>query len=534
MASFKFRVIALCAAGTIAFGGTSLAAPLAYAQSQDGQSGAAASTDRPAGAPAPEDPVDAEDAGRIVNQRVTLNIHKKLGDPQSEVKPGEQPNPSLPGLEEVVYKIERISDLDLTTQAGWKRFNDLAASQEELEKASATLEAVVYTDENGLATFTKEDGVGVYRITELRKEGYSTGKPFLVSLPYQENNVWKYTRNVYPKNQELKPNKQIDANSSTIGDFVDFTINAPVPAGQLDKLTITDSLIQELSIAQDTAGVQVTATAGGAAVELAAADYLVNIDAGNRRLTVDFTETGLQKLAAARENSADVQVHVKFSAMIDSISENGITNTAQVEYPNGMVIDTDGTDEGGERKPTQAQFGTLTITKTTPDDGEAADLTGARFDVYRCTPAADGNAAPTLVGNPLPVSTHSAADAEGHQVLDFVEITDQEQGTYSATGTGYGVPISTYAAGGTGTVNIDICVVETVAPEGFVRNPEIHQAEINREAKTLSVSVENQRSNFLSSLPATGAWGIILVFLVGLGLLARGFYTSRKDGRATA
>ena len=289
-----------------------------------------------------------------------------------------------------------------------------------------------------------------------------------------------------------------------------------------------------MSIAQDTAGVQVTATAGGAAVELAAADYLVNIDAGNRRLTVDFTETGLQKLAAARENSADVQVHVKFSAMIDSISENGITNTAQVEYPNGMVIDTDGTDEGGERKPTQAQFGTLTITKTTPDDGEAADLTGARFDVYRCTPAADGNAAPTLVGNPLPVSTHSAADAEGHQVLDFVEITDQEQGTYSATGTGYGVPISTYAAGGTGTVNIDICVVETVAPEGFVRNPEIHQAEINREAKTLSVSVENQRSNFLSSLPATGAWGIILVFLVGLGLLARGFYTSRKDGRATA
>lgn len=534
MASFKSRVIALCAAGTIAFGGTSLAAPFASAQSQDGQSGDAASTSRPAGAPAPEDPVDAEDAGRIVNQRVTLNIHKKLGDPQSEIKPGEQPDPSLPGLKEVVYKIERINDLDLTTQAGWKRFNDLAASQEDLEKASATLEAVVYTDENGLATFTKEDGVGVYRITELRKEGYSTGKPFLVSLPYQENNVWKYTRNVYPKNQELKPNKQIDANSSTIGDFVDFTINAPVPAGQLDKLTITDSLIQELSINDDIAGVEVTATAGETAVELATADYSVDIDAAERRLTVDFKETGLQKLAAARENSSDVQVHVKFSAMIDSIPENGITNTAQVEYPNGMVIDTDGTDDGGERKPTQAQFGTLTITKTTPDDGEVADLTGARFDVYRCTPGTGADSTPTLVGNPLPISTHSDAETEGHQVLDFVEITDQEEGTYSATGTGYGVPISTYAAGGTGTVNIDICVVETVAPDGFVRNPEIHQATIDRDAKTLSVSVENQRSNFLSSLPATGAWGIILVFLVGLGLLARGFYTSRKDGRATA
>ena len=225
---------------------------------------------------------------------------------------------------------------------------------------------------------------------------------------------------------------------------------------------------------------------------------------------------------------------MKVAASIDRVPENGITNTARVEYPNGMVIDTDGTGDQGERKPTQAQFGTLTITKTTPNDGEVAELTGARFDVYRCTPGTGADGTPTLVGNPLPISTHSDAETEGHQVLDFVEITDQEEGTYSATGTGYGVPISTYAAGGTGTVNIDICVVETVAPEGFVRNPEIHQATIDRDAKTLSVSVENQRSNFLSSLPATGAWGIILVFLVGLGLLARGFYTSRKDGRATA
>lgn len=539
MVSFKSRVIAICAAGTLAIGSAAASAPATFAQETEGtaaENGAGGDgvVDRPFGAPAPEDEQTLEEVGRIVNQRVTLNIHKKLGDPQPGTEAGQQPNPDLPGLQEVVYKIERISEIDLTTQAGWQRFNELAADQGALESASATLEAVVYTDENGLATFTKEDGIGVYRVTELRKEGYSTAKPFMVSLPFQENNVWKYTRDIYPKNQELKPNKQVDANDATIGEFIDFTINAPVPAGELDKLTITDNLIEQLAISDDFAQVNVTATAGGTDLALAAGDYNVTINEGTRQLTVDLTDDGLAKLQEARVSNSDVQVHVKFSAMVNKIPENGITNTAQVEYPNGMVIDTDGTDEQGQPKPTQAQFGTLTITKTTPDDGEPADLIGARFEVYRCEPQADGNGEPTLLGAPLRVSTHADADNEAHQVLDHVEITEQENESYSATGVGYGIPISTFAAGGTGTVDSEICVVETVAPEGFVRNPQIHQAAIDREAKTLAVLVENQRDNFLSSLPATGAWGIILVFLAGLGLLARGFYTSRKDGRATA
>ena len=539
MVSFKSRVIAICAAGTLAIGSAAALAPATFAQEAEGtvaENGAGGDgfVDRPFGASAPEDEQTLEEVGRIVNQRVTLNIHKKLGDPQPGIKAGQQPNPDLPGLQEVVYKIERISEIDLTTQAGWKRFNELAADQGAMESAPATLEAVVYTDENGLATFTKDDGIGVYRVTELRKEGYSTAKPFMVSLPFQENNVWKYTRDIYPKNQELKPNKQVDANDATIGEFIDFTINAPVPAGELDKLTITDNLIEDLAISSDFAQVNITVTAGGVDLPLTEGDYTVTIDEANRQLIVDLTGDGLAKLQEARINNSDVQVHVKFSAMVNKIPENGITNTAQVEYPNGMVIDTDGTDEQGQPKPTQAQFGTLTITKTTPDDGEPADLTGARFEVYRCEPQADGNGEPTLLGAPLRVSTHADADNEAHQVLDHVEITEQANESYSATGVGYGIPISTFAAGRTGTVDSEICVVETVAPEGFVRNPQIHQAAIDREAKTLAVSVENQRDNFLSSLPATGAWGIILVFLVGLGLLARGFYTSRKDSRATA
>lgn len=529
MASFKSRVISLCTASTIALGGIAASAPVSVAQDQDNQT----ATEPPVGAPGAGTEVTPGEAGRIVNQRVTLNIHKKLGDPQKGIKPGNEPNPSLPGLEGVKYKIERINDVDLMTQSGWKTFNELAASQEDLENAPATLEAEIETNPDGVATFSKDNGIGLYRVTELNKKGFSTAKPFLVSLPFQQNNVWKYTRDLYPKNQELKPNKQVDANNATIGGFVDFTINAPIPAGQLDKLTITDTLIEQLAISADSAQVSVTATASGKNLPLEDGDYTYEIDSDERKLTVNFSDHGLAKLQSARETNEDVKVHVKFGALIMQIPENGITNTAQVEYPNGAVADTDGTDEDGTAKPTQAQFGTLTITKTTPNDGDTANLTGARFDVYRCEPAVADNAEPTLLGNPLPLSTHEKADNEQQQVLEYVEITEQNE-EYSATGTGYGVPISSYAAGGTGTINNNICVVETVAPEGFVRNPQIHLVNIDRQAKVLTVSVENQRDNFLSSLPATGAWGIILVFLVGLGLLARGFYTSRKDGRAAA
>ena len=64
-----------------------------------------------------------------------------------------------------------------------------------------------------------------------------------------------------------------------------------------------------------------------------------------------------------------------------------------------------------------------------------------------------------------------------------------------------------------------------------MRNEVPQHVTVDVDAKTLAVSVDNQRNSVLGQLPATGAWGIILVFLVGLALLARGIYTSYKDSR---
>ena len=102
-----------------------------------------------------------------------------------------------------------------------------------------------------------------------------------------------------------------------------------------------------------------------------------------------------------------------------------------------------------------------------------------------------------------------------------------------AKAAGYAIPIQSFAAE-TGVKSKDYCVLETKAPKNFVRNEVPQHVTVDPAAKTLAVTVDNQRNSVLGQLPATGAWGIILVFLVGLALLARGIYTSYKDSRSAA
>ncbi|MDK4242065.1 SpaH/EbpB family LPXTG-anchored major pilin [Corynebacterium pseudodiphtheriticum] len=316
-----------------------------------------------------------------------------------------------------------------------------------------------------------------------------------------------------------------------------YTINTPIPAGDLSKLKITDQLKPQLSLVTGNGdggpAPKVSFSAGnGTPTEMATDDYTLRTE--NNTLVVEFTEQGLSKLAEQRNGQPNLQVHVEFYAKVVSLPGPGesITNTAEVEYPNDVTITTDSGDTPENKRPTQTEYANLTITKYTDDQEGDVDLSGAEFNLYRCE-------AGELLGDPIPVATTPEIDPNFSHADNAATLTTVKSDENSREGIfrGYGVPVRTFAAGSTAAQQYNYCVIETKAPTGFVRNPEIHEVELtgaDDEAKLLSVRVENQRDNFLSSLPATGAWGIILVFLVGLGLLARGFYTSRKDGRATA
>ncbi|MEX3507252.1 MULTISPECIES: SpaH/EbpB family LPXTG-anchored major pilin [unclassified Corynebacterium] len=511
MTSLNSRIASVITASALAIMGTGFAAPVAIGQE---------ATPTPTGEVGAETtPSATQNADRIdPNATVTLNIHKKLGDPTSADEAA-----GLPGLEGATFEIGRVADVDLTTQAGQAQASRLGGL-DQAEIAGLTVENVVEvkTDANGEANF--EGPIGLYRVTERNNQGYTTAPAFLIALPYANSDGnWTYTRDVYPKNQQIIPSKQVDDNGVTLGEDLTYTINAPVPAGTLSRFNIVDPLISALTLKPE--GIEV-ATSPVGAVSFDDGDYTVTTN--DNTLRVDFSEAGREKLQEARKGNPDLKVTVKFNATVNSIPANGqITNTATIELPNGAFVNTDGPDpnnpEGGDQ-PTSTTFGNLTITKTS-QNGDST-LNGAEFELYLCQAEEDGTY--TSLGEALPVAT-----TETGNVLNKLTTSGGNDSGGDATANGYAIPMTSFAAG-TGAVENQYCVLETKAPRNYARNPELQPVNADIENLALTVSVDNRKDTIAGMLPATGAWGILLVFLVGLLLLARGIYTSYKDSRATA
>ncbi|QRP61569.1 SpaH/EbpB family LPXTG-anchored major pilin [Corynebacterium minutissimum] len=507
------RLAAIVAAGTISIAGAGFAAP-ALAQTEAPTSASAAAE---SGIETPPGPAEIRDASLIdANQPVKLTITKFLGDPGDTSTP-------LPDTE---FKVERV-DVDLTTQEGWKQLSGFTAEDAPIDSGFAAL--TKKTDASGIVTFdTASDGlkVGAYKVTEVSRNGYTTAPPFLITLPHDVDGKWSYEQEVQPKNQNLVPSKQVKDVDATIGKQLTYTVNAPVPADKLSRFIIQDPLNAALSV--NTVDVKVSLAGATNGATLAAGDYNITLDSATNTLQVEFTKEGLAKLQEARKAAPGLKVLVEFPATITKAPEGGeITNTAKILLPNGAEVDTNGDDPATpdvEDNPTKTTFGTLTITKTSSNAKEGDSLDGAEFELYQCK---QENGKWQLLGSALNMAT--AADGTPATTIK----TAGSEGTVpnlSAKAMGYTIPIQSFAAV-TGVNSKDYCVLETKAPNNFVRNEVPQHVTVDVNAKTLAVEVDNQRNSVLGQLPATGAWGIILVFLVGLALLARGIYTSYKDSR---
>ncbi len=526
------RLAAVIAAGAISIAGAGFAAP-ALAQSETPSPAAPASPSEEAAAPSsasaaatpgsesgvdvPPGPATPKEASLIdPNHDVKLTITKYLGDPGDTSTP----------LADTEFKVERV-DVDLTTQEGWKQLSAFTAEDAPID---GNFTAVTKkTDASGVVTFdTATDNlkVGAYKITEINRGGYTTAPPFLITLPHDVDGKWSYEQTVQPKNQNLVPSKQVKDADATIGKQLTYTVNAPVPADTLTRFIIQDPLNAALSVKTEDVKVSLAGATNGAT--LAAEDYTTTLDAASNTLQVEFTKAGLAKLQEARKGAPSLKVLVEFPATITKAPEGGeITNTAKILLPNGAEVDTNGDDPATpevEDNPTKTTFGTLTITKTSGNAKEGDSLDGAEFELYQCKKEGDNW---QLLGSPLNMGT----TAEGTPATTIT--TTGSAGTapsLKSEAKGYAIPVQSFAAA-TGVTTKDYCVLETKAPKNFVRNEVPQHVTVDVAAKTLAVEVDNQRNSVLGQLPATGAWGIVLVFLVGLALLARGIYTSYKDSR---
>ncbi|MGV3207619.1 MULTISPECIES: SpaH/EbpB family LPXTG-anchored major pilin [unclassified Corynebacterium] len=457
---------------------------------------------------------DANGAASVIdaNHDVALNIEKYVGEPGDTSTP-------LPGA---MFRVERVNGIDLTNPQDWAQIGNLNAEDDSLAvtPVAGGNNGVFTTGDNGqinLTTAQNQLSVGVYRVTEVQFGNYTVAAPFFVTLPYDNGGTWEYTRTVQPKNQDVSPNKQVKDDGVTVGKALEYTINAPVPAGELNRFNIVDNLVANLTAPAP--GDVSVATNGD--VALAAGDY--NTTVNGQEVRVNFTPAGLAKLQEARQSNPSLQVNVGINAVVNSVPAGGvINNTATVELPNGQVSNTDDGDT-----QTNTVFGNLAITKTSP--ASEGSLNGATFELYQCTAQEDGNY--QLLGDAVEVS--SAADG-GEIVTEMTTSGGGADDASDATANGYAIPLQSTSTGATGTVGNTYCVLETQAPDGFVRNPQPQPVNVDIENRALSVSVENQRDSIIGQLPATGAWGILIAFLVGMAFLARGLYTSYKDSRTTA
>lgn len=116
--------------------------------------------------------------------------------------------------------------------------------------------------------------------------------------------------------------------------------------------------------------------------------------------------------------------------------------------------------------------------------------------------------------------------AQGNQILTKIESKDfggAQQGESKALG--FNVPTKYSNSNG----DLKFCVIQTKAPEGYMRNPEPQPVQVDQAGRVLTANVVNYKDSIIGQLPATGAKGVGLILLLGLLLTARGLYTSYRD-----
>ncbi|MDU0479852.1 SpaH/EbpB family LPXTG-anchored major pilin [Staphylococcus chromogenes] len=264
----------------------------------------------------------------------SLSIQKTDGQ-------GETVGKLIPG---VTFKINRLLDLSPMTQA---ELADLTKKDISILTDSSPYpmgpELTMATNEQGIAKFSNLEP-GVYLVREMAYRignvDYLQATPFLVSVP----EVGIGARNdvlVRTKNQPLPVAKQTDKFCVEQNDPALFTITTGVPEPDVTGRLYQYAIVDPLDPRVEYRGSLSVAIEGNGAQPLAeGTDYRRSWDEETRSIIIQFTESGLEKLAAARTGHPDTRVVTKFEATVQDWASIGdvVPNTAFL-IPDGWGFD---------------------------------------------------------------------------------------------------------------------------------------------------------------------------------------------------
>ena len=463
------------------------------------------------------------------NKTGSITIHKLVKDATNGTTEGtglEDTTATGTPLDGAKFTVERLTNVDLTTQAGWEKlvgFNgDVATAK--ADGVDAAVEKT--TAGGGLATFSNLP-LGAYVVTETETPaGYVGSKPFIITVPMtnpKDLNKWVYDVHAYPKNSKAGVDKTVaDEATPAIGSAISYTIKSDVPAVEaLDFYDVVDQYDKRVELPEAGITLKIINGKTGEVALTKGTDYKLigatGTDGKTMLWTAEFTAAGRAKLVANRKDDTtkvqmDLAGTVKEKVGTDGLFKNKAIllpnepsngwkpNSGEVpppDYPNSEVV---------------SKFGKVKITKVSAAD-TSAKLKGAEFEVYQCTPqstptknfdSVDATLDTKL--SPAGVTTY-VTDANGEVTIDGLRNNDWANNA-KVTNPGW------------------YCLVETKAPEGFelqTRPIAFQILQSNSKADnqyTLQTTVKDAPHNGGFRLPVTGAAGVGVLIAAGSALVA--------------
>lgn len=426
----------------------------------------------------------------------SLTITKYAGEAGAphdgtEISQGNLPSAELlAGAEFTVYKVEPY---DVTTNAGWQEISTLASMVGEnpsiaaLEAQGATVNKVdaKTTPAGGLVAF-ENLALGLYYVAETKApEGKLPVDPFLVTLPMTlpDGDGWMYDVYVYPKDADGHSKIPMDDKVTSAGDPLDWLVTVKLPGADLESLTITDELVNDLVYTGITVYTDDKATPLTEGVHFDAPVY----DAASHKVTIKFTEEGINLLKTKSVVYAEIATTVS-----EDFTGGAIKNSAG-------IIQNDGKGEWTTTTPTkESRFDDIDILKVNEKDEK---LAGAVFDLYASAPVKGECVAKQ--GGWDRIMEGSATDVNGEFSFKGLRHSDH------ANGEGVDESDSSY-----------LCywLVETQAPEDYQVLAQPVLVELNADTDVQKI-VNIERGAGIQ-LAFTGGPGTLLFIVAGLAMVA--------------
>ncbi|MFU0574100.1 SpaH/EbpB family LPXTG-anchored major pilin [Gardnerella vaginalis] len=545
----------LCAAGAVTVSGVAWAGKPGIQQGGQSQGGVT-------GLGNPSQPVQKGDAPWELNdtdkaKTYSLTIFKWKYEVDSTTKKQKKSTP-VPGAEFTVKKVTKIDgkDIDLTKYADWVK---VANKIDYLNKNKATVatedvaNGAKDTDAKGVAKFDNLK-IGLYQVQETTvPTGFSAAesKPFYMTIPRIEkddkgNVVYNYAPYADPKNKDLSNSVKKTADTSKTvgaGDKISYTISA-----DLDKMkekaetgkttadlsdddfkgysvvdlapanaftTYDASVVTKVTVGTDDTNKANTELKNegstkyyevGTVTDVAAVTSGNNQDVARKKIPITFTEEGRKKLAEAANNKPGEVVKV-FVTLEFTLADSTTLGNSTVANKGGLIPShtTGNPDVVTGKKYEEVKFSKFTIQKLSAKDN--SKVAGAKFKLFADKTNAD-NCSKAITSNQN-VDTACSAYSTNFGEKD-AKGTDAKTDEYSVVrGKKY-------------------YVVETVAPTGYIRNPDAVEVEVgdNDDIKNFEFKdvPDDSKGSWLSLLPKTGAAGVIIFAVIGMCFVGSGFF----------